>query len=209
MTCVAFGLLTQTVRGWVGGPRLQKATLDSAAALLFGWAYCSLLTRQVRSCSNRRQKSGRFLCVRASCLARILTTFPFLFLRELQAVFLNAVYCLSAHPWSPLHLDCINLRPQFCALQFTLSCIGRLGGFNLHRYNFNFYGVLASPRQLLGGLASLPLPAATIFWPTLPGPLCGGSTCDGASSSASFTGWLLLAPLGFCSYVLSSPTGFL
>ena len=136
------------------------------------------------------------------------TAFPFLFLRELQAVFLNAVYCLSAHHWSPLHLDCMDLRPHFCALQFTLSCIGRLGGFNLHRYNFNFYGVLASPRQLRGGLAPLPLPAATIFWPTLPGPLCGGSTCDGTSSSASFTGWLL-APLGFCSYVPSSPTGAL
>ena len=61
------------------------------------------------------------------------TAFPFLSLRELQAVFLNAVYCLSAHHWSPLHLDCMDLRPHFCALQFTLSCIGRLGGFNLHR----------------------------------------------------------------------------
>ena len=52
------------------------------------------------------------------------TAFPFLFLRELQAVFLNAVYCLSAHPWSPLHLDCMDLRPQFCARSSRLLSTG-------------------------------------------------------------------------------------
>ena len=87
------------------------------------------------------------------------TAFPFLFLRELQAVFLNAVYCLSAHPWSPLHLDCMDLRPHFCALQFTLSCIvhWQIGRFQLASLQLQLLwrtGVSSATSWWLGSLAT-------------------------------------------------------